>query len=284
MIQPIATESIEIDDLQIQYFDNHVNPGKKNKTLVFIHGVPTSSLLFRKVIPLLSDYRILAPDLPGFGLSEKPDYLDYSLPSLSKYIEKFIKETVDKNERIHLVGHDIGGPISLFFLSRNSKRVRSLMLLNTTLFLEYFRPPAAAVTSFIPIVGGFITGLLTSEFMIETSLRLLLKAPFDNESIMAYTKPYENEDARRALAKVFSSYQDSVPMISALRSYLGDVHLPTTILFGRQDPFCIPENAEELARRIPASKLVFSDQSGHFVSEDDAELIADEIRKLTRHS
>ena len=99
--------------------------------VVLVHGVPTSSFLYRKVIPAVADQglRAIAFDFPGLGLSERPDSFDYSWSGLARWTG----EAIDALgiDRCHLVVHDIGGPIGCEWAVRNPDRVHSLTALNT---------------------------------------------------------------------------------------------------------------------------------------------------------
>src|SRR5919106_5173336 len=109
--------------------------------VVLLHGVPSSSFLYRKVIPLLAaeGLRGLSFDYPGLGLAERPEDFDYSWSGLAQYTG----EALDALgvERCHLVVHDIGGPIGCEWAVRNPDRVLSLTALNTLLNVATFRRP-----------------------------------------------------------------------------------------------------------------------------------------------
>jgi pimeloyl-ACP methyl ester carboxylesterase len=109
--------------------------------VVLVHGVPTSSFLYRKVIPAVADQglRAIAFDFPGLGLSERPDGFDYSWSGLARWTG----EAIDALgiDRCHLVVHDIGGPIGCEWAVRNPDRVHSLTALNTLLGVATFRRP-----------------------------------------------------------------------------------------------------------------------------------------------
>ncbi len=109
--------------------------------VVCVHGVPTSSYLYRKLVPELAGQGLsaIAFDLPGLGLADRPRDFDYSWSGLSRWTG----EAIDALEidRCHLVVHDIGGPIALEWAVRNPDRVLSVTVLNTMLGVASFRRP-----------------------------------------------------------------------------------------------------------------------------------------------
>src|SRR5215218_1345544 len=109
--------------------------------VVLVHGVPSSSFLYRKMIPALAQQglRAMAFDFPGLGLADRPEQFDYSWSGLARWMGDAIDALgVD---RCHLVVHDIGGPIGCEWAVRNPDRVLSLTALNTMLGVASFRRP-----------------------------------------------------------------------------------------------------------------------------------------------
>ena len=109
--------------------------------VVLLHGVPTSSFLYRKVLPVLDDQglRATAFDFPGLGLADRPAEFDYSWSGLARWTGEAI-DALELN-RVHLVGHDIGGPIGFEWAIRNPDRVLSITVLNTIGNVDGFRRP-----------------------------------------------------------------------------------------------------------------------------------------------
>src|SRR3954470_12456990 len=107
--------------------------------VVLMHGIPVSSFLYRKVLPLLAErgLRGVAFDLPGLGLAEKPSAFDYSWSGLGRWTGEAINGL--GIDRCHLVLHDIGGPIALEWALRNRDRVSTLTVLDTLMEPAHFR-------------------------------------------------------------------------------------------------------------------------------------------------
>ena len=147
-----STASHDIDGLSVFCVDTAPATSAR-PTVVAVHGIPESSLAWRDVAAAVGDSaRMVIPDLPGFGRSDKPANYDYSLARQSRLLEAVLERVVPEAP-IHLAVHDIGGPVGLMWAIRNPDRLASLLILNTTLFLELFRPPRVALISLVPVVG-----------------------------------------------------------------------------------------------------------------------------------
>src|SRR5687767_7035306 len=120
--------------------------------VLLLHGVPASSFLYRKVVPRLADQglRAIAFDFPGLGLADRPQGFDYTWSGLARWLGEAIDAL--ELERVHLVVHDIGGPIGCEWAVRNPKRVLSLTALNTDLSPATFRRPWSMQPFVIPVV------------------------------------------------------------------------------------------------------------------------------------
>lgn len=144
-------------------------------TIVMIHGVPASSFLYRKLFdPLVEQgYRVVAMDLPGLGLSDKPIGDDYSWPVLAEKLGEILEHSdlqlfsssssssSHQDKKIHLVIHDIGGPIAALWAATNIDKVLSMTVLDTPLDLETFRKPFPMNMFPIPIVGSIALATMT---------------------------------------------------------------------------------------------------------------------------
>jgi len=124
---PFKENYHEVDGIRLHYVDEGSGP-----PILMVHGQPTWSYLYRKMIPPLvaAGYRCVAPDLMGFGLSDKPE--DESAYSLQRHVG-LVKGLVEKLELqgVTTVGQDWGGPISLRYAIDHQDNVRALVVLNT---------------------------------------------------------------------------------------------------------------------------------------------------------
>ncbi|MFV8281390.1 alpha/beta fold hydrolase [Christiangramia marina] len=108
-----------------------------------VHGVPTSSFLYRKVIDSLAEKgrRGVSVDLPGLGLTNRPEDFNYEFNNFADFLTDCLKKL--KIEKFHLVVHDIGGPVGFALAAKNLEKVRSITILNTVIDIQNFKKPLA---------------------------------------------------------------------------------------------------------------------------------------------
>ena len=139
---------IEIDGIKTFVTDRGAGPA-----VLCLHGVPTSSFLYRKVLEALAarGFRAISFDFPGLGLSDRPERFDYSFAGLTKFCHQVIA-SLDLTS-FHLVVHDIGGPIGFACAGDIREKVESLTILNTWIDVDTFRKPLPMRPFGWPAVG-----------------------------------------------------------------------------------------------------------------------------------
>jgi haloalkane dehalogenase len=233
---------------------------------LLLHGWPTSSHLYREVLPRLAPrHRAIAPDLPGFGLSDKPADVSYSFRFYERVLEGFLAEL--SIERTALVVHDLGGPIGLYWASRHPERLTRLVLLNTLVYPE----TSWAVKLFV--LATYLPGVrswLASPRGIAAALRLGVAKPqrLTREVLAPYQDPFREAPARRALlAAGHGLHPEGFREIAA---WIPRIHVPLLCLYGERDRI-LPDVADTMARvqrDVPAAKLASLPDCGHFLQED----------------
>ena len=254
-------------------------------TVVAVHGIPESSFAWRDVAAEIGDSaRMIVPDLPGFGRSDKPAKYDYSLARQSRLLEALLQR-VAPEAPIHLAVHDIGGPIGLMWALRNPDRVTSLLILNTTLFHERFRPPAMALTALAPVIGPrAVAATLSRESEFKRRFLRPCARPIDPATLDKLYDPYRQPDTCRAAALTWSAYKRGVGDLVRARKALPRIAAPTTVLFGARDPYCTPGSARAFASRIPNARLRLLDDVGHFTPTEAPIEVADELKSLLQRA
>lgn len=247
-------------------------PGDQDKPLVVcVHGIPTSGYLYRNVARGLAPRaRVLVPDLPGFGASKADPSLGekaYGLLACSQACEAFV-ERLAEGRRVHLVLHDIGGPAGLFWATRRPETLASLTILNTTLFVERFRPPLPALVSQLPGVGAQLLERALTPKRFRAGLKHELNVRLSQQALDHYCRPYDDPARRRCLTYTFASYRAALSELNAARARLSRLRCPTRLLFGAADRYCTPPNGHAFAERIPRSELRLLRGVGHFVAEE----------------
>lgn len=242
--------------------------------VVLLHGEPTWSFLYRGVIPLLvgAGLRVVAPDHPGFGRSDKPADLGwYSYESHSRVLAAHLAAL--GLERVTLVVHDWGGPLGLRWAMEHPDAVARIVILNTGLFSGRDAPPglrawldyARAQTDLD--VGGLVSaacGGLSAEVVRGYA------APFPDASYKAGALAFPR--------LVPTSLDDpGAREQMAVREALDAWDGPVTVAFADSDPIFPLAVGESWARRLRHASFVPIEGAGHFVPEMRADAVADAI-------
>jgi haloalkane dehalogenase len=240
--------------------------------VVFFHGEPTWSFLWRKVIPPIRDagFRCLAPDMPGFGRSDKP--IDIGWYTYDRHVEALtaLFEELDLRDAAVVV-HDWGGPIGLRVAVEQADRVSRLVILNTGLFTGHQKMSEAwlAFRSFVE---------RSEDLPIAMLIRGGCNRDPGDEVIAAYEKPFptpESKAGARAFPLILPltpdapGAQEGQRVLDALR---GDQR-PKLILWADSDPILSPSVGERVAAALGGQVDHVISEAGHFLQEDAGERI-----------
>jgi len=272
-------EFVEVEGLNIFYRCAGPEGGIP---LVLTHGIPRSSFLYRKMIPILARKRpVRAWDLYGFGLSDKPNVRRrYYFPEFERFFGKFL-DTLGIG-RAHLVCHDVGGPFTIGWAVRNPDRVATLTILNTTVFMKNFHIPG-------PVLASILTPLvLQRAFMSDGRFADMIhryiqrKALRDADALAgeegeAFKELLTRENGRITLARTLKSYRVVIPYLRGIQRALPRFDRPTLVLWGRHDPFCTLPTAHMFGKLAPNSEVRVIEEASHFLQEDAPEKTAGTI-------
>jgi haloalkane dehalogenase len=273
---PFAPHYRQVDGLRIAHVDEGDGP-----PVVFFHGEPTWSFLWRKVIPPVRDagFRCIAADQPGFGRSDKP--MDVDWYSYDRHTEFAASLLVDLDLRdATAVVHDWGGPIGLRLAVEHPERIARLVITDTGLFTGHQRMTDAwkAFRDFVQRTEDLPIGFL---------VRGGCKTDPSDEVIAAYDAPFPSV-ASKAGARAFPLMLPTSPedpgaetgrrVLEAVR----DDRRPTLILWADSDPIIPPKTGERFAAAIGRDQPRVVKNASHFLQEDAGaeigELIADWLR------
>ncbi len=269
---------VEQDGLRMHYVDE----GEGDPVLL-LHGQPTWSYLYRKVIPELTPTaRVIAPDYFGFGLSDKPTDRDwYSYDAHTTSIVRLIEQLDLHN--LTIVMQDWGGPIGFRAAVENPDRVARLVVLNTGIYSG--RPPGETWLRFRELVRR--TG---SDFQPSRLIRLTLTKQISDEEAAAYDTPFPTPESKTGVLMFPELVPDSddhpsATAMLAVREQLTRWDKPTLVFFGDSDPIFSPRVAERIAAHIPGAlepEIVAG--AGHFLQEDRGEQIGTRIRSFVEEN
>lgn len=247
-----------------------------------VHGVPSSSFLYRKVIEELAarGLRGIAFDLPGLGLADRPESFDYSWTGLGR----FALAAVDALglERFHLVVHDIGGPVGFELAAAAPERVQSLTVLNTIVAVDGFRRP----WSMEPFARRGI-GRLQLAVMVKPAFRALMglqaigdRTAVSNDELDAYVDLLKRGDGGRAFLKIMRGFERTREKQELYERVLGADRYPVQVVWGADDPTLRLEKQGEAARRAAGLEAIHELPAKHFPQEDQAPAIADQVAEI----
>jgi pimeloyl-ACP methyl ester carboxylesterase len=238
-----------------------------------LHGYPQDHRCWRHAIAALSPrHRVIAPDWPGWGASERT--LDHA-PEYTAEVER-IGALLDALglERVNLFAHDYGGFLGLGFVIAHPRRVLRFAVLNSRAHRTFSRLtyPLFALQCFMARRRGW-RGLLERlpMGMIHRAMlgRYVKKGCFDRELLDGYVGWLDGQTGRRWLAHYFAHY-DCRPRPELARG-LGGIRAPTAVIWGDRDPYLPLAIAEDLARGIPAAALVRLRGVDHYPLEERPE-------------
>lgn len=254
--------------------------------VLLLHGFPTSSFQYRELIPRLADrYRVIAPDLPGFGFTEIPAArgYKYSFDALAKTIEAFTEAL--KLKRYALYVFDYGAPTGFRLAMAHPERVTAIVSQNGNAYEDglgdswapirrYWSEPNAANREEVRkaalspegIRYQYLEGVPHPERIAPEGYTL-------DEALIS--RP-GNTDIQLDL---FLDYANNVKLYPAFHEYFRKSKPPLLAIWGKHDPFFIPPGAEAYKRDIPEAEVQFLD-TGHFALETHVDEVAQAMRQF----
>lgn len=275
---PFTSHYMTMNGRKLHYIDE----GHGN-VLLFIHGTPSWSFDFRNIIKNLQhNYRCIAIDHIGFGLSDKPEHYDYSPLNHSKTLEQFVQQ---KNlENITLIVHDFGGPIGLNFAINYPHLVNKIIIVNSWLWSSANEPH---FIKFSKIIRSPLLPFLYR--YINFSPRFVLPTTYGDKKpskhiLRHYTKPFADTTQRNgalAFAKSLLNDQDWFQKLWENRQAISNK--PTLFIWGMKDPIIIPAYLEKFQSGFSNSATVHLETCGHFPQEEEPEIVANAIDDFLLH-
>ncbi|MGH2848803.1 MAG: alpha/beta fold hydrolase [Thermoleophilaceae bacterium] len=250
--------------------------------VVCLHGVPSSSFLYRKVLAGLAErgLRGVAFDLPGLGLAERPPAFDYSWTGLGR----FAAVAVDALglDRFHLVVHDIGGPVGFELAAAMPERVRSLTVLNTIVEVDTFKRPWSMEPFARRVIGeAYLATLSKPAFRVLFNLQGLGdRSAVPKEEVDAYVDLLKRGDRGRAFLRIMRGFERTREKRDLYVSALRDVPCPVQVVWGADDPALPVERQGEEARRAAGLDRIERLPAKHFLQEDQAGPVAEHVAAL----
>jgi pimeloyl-ACP methyl ester carboxylesterase len=278
----ISYRTVEVDGLKVFYRESRKVETPK---LLLLHGFPTSSHMFRNLIPLLGDrFHIVAPDLPGFGRTDMPPRgkFKYTFDNVAHVIDRFTE--VIGFDRFAIYVFDYGAPTGFRLALRHPERIAAIISQNGNAYEEglsegwkpiraYWQDPSQANREAIRTFLAPETTFWQYTHGVTDATRV---SP-DGYSLDNYylTRP----DADEIQLDLFGDYRTNVALYPKFQSYFREHKPPLLAVWGKNDPFFLPPGAEAFKRDIPNAEVRFFD-TGHFALETHGDEIAVAIRSF----
>lgn len=253
---------VQLDGVSLHYEQEGLG-----RPLILLHGFLTYSYLWRNIVPGLTyGSTIYNLDLMGFGLSEKPQTLEYSLDTYVGQLGKFLDEYHLDNPI--LVGHDASAAIATLYAIRNPGKVRKLILVNAPL------APMTLPPSLRLLRTRLIGDLFTGDWFLRRILRggVLDPARMPEVLIKEYLSPYHDDPgARTALLKFVREFDLRTVLENEIQPNLAKLQLPVLLLWGGQNDYVDVSIGSQIEHTIPASTLRVIQRTSHYIQEERPE-------------
>ncbi|MEL6617961.1 MAG: alpha/beta hydrolase [Pseudomonadota bacterium] len=276
----VKMDKMEIDGMNIAYREAG-NPD--NPTVLLLHGFPTSSHMFRNLIPeLAEDYHLIAPDYPGFGASDMPDAAtyDYSFANTADIVTKLIDAKGVDDYAVYLM--DYGAPVGYRMFAEHPERVTGFIIQNGNAYeeglREFWDPIKAFWAEPSKENGDALRGFLTMEatvWQFTHGVGDVSKVSPDNFWHVQYL--LDRPGNQEVQLEMFLDYGTNVDEYAKWQAMFSEYQPPALIVWGKNDQIFPAEGAHPYLKDLDDVEFHLLD-TGHFALEEYGEVIAAEIR------
>ena len=278
----MSFRKIDVDGFNIFY--REAGP-KDAPALVLLHGFPSASHMFRDLIPQLADrFRVIAPDLPGFGQSDMPDRgkFRYAFDNIARVIDRFIE--VIGLGRFAIYVFDYGAPTGFRLATWHPERVTAIISQNGNAYQEGLSDGWQPIRAYWEDPSQANRDALRTFLASETTVWQYTHGVLDATAVSPDGYSLDNFYLARPGADdvqldLFGDYKSNVALYPAFQEYFRTQKPPFLAAWGKNDPFFLPAGAEAFKRDIPEAIVRFFD-TGHFALETHASDIAAAIRNF----
>ncbi|MDD9270807.1 alpha/beta fold hydrolase [Paenibacillus sp. GCM10023248] len=290
MDRPFELDPAEypFEDHWLSYRDGHIHylDEGQGPTVLLLHGNPTWSYLYRNVIKeLREDFRLIAPDYPGFGMSKAPAGYRFTPQEQSVAIQELIRY-LDLKDFI-LVVQDWGGPIGMNYAVRHRTNLRGIVVMNTWAWPAKIWP----MKLFSLAMGGRPIG-----YWLQTRFNFFAKVivphgiyqtdKVTNSLRRAYTDPFPTPESRKPTWVFPRQIRKARTWLAGIESKLSDLNdLPAHILWGTKDSAGFPpEQMAKWQKYFPLNETEILEDASHYVQEDRPDRVAASIRSIFKRT
>jgi pimeloyl-ACP methyl ester carboxylesterase len=247
----LRRERVSLDGVATAFLDAGVGDA-----VVALHGVPTSSALFEPLLPHLRGYRLLAPDIIGQGDTATPATGPLDYLACKAHVDSFL--AIVPPRELHLIVHDLGGIIGLEWAADHPQRVRSVVILSTT------------VTWSLRVGVILAANLLFGRALLRAAMPATLKGTTQlaPSLVERWTAPW----TRRRLLRGMDLF--AARHLARLRFKLHNIRVPVLLIWGEDDDIFPLSSARQIAELIPQARLATIPRCGHWSPLDATEEVA----------
>jgi pimeloyl-ACP methyl ester carboxylesterase len=282
----IKYRTAEVDGFKVFYREAGAATSPK---LLLLHGFPSSSHMFRDLIPRLADrFHIVAPDLPGFGQSEMPsrEKFKYTFDNVASVIDRFTE--VIGLDRYAVYVFDYGAPTGFRLAVKHPDRITAIISQNGNAYVEGLSEGWNPIRAYWNDASDTNRAALRSFLAPATTQWQYTHGVTDTTTVSPDGYSLDNfylarPGADEVQLDLFGDYKSNVALYPTFQKYFKTHKPPLLAVWGKNDPFFLPAGAEAFKRDIPSAVVRFLD-TGHFAVETHAAEIAAEIRKFLDES
>jgi pimeloyl-ACP methyl ester carboxylesterase len=277
----ILHKTVEVNGLDIFYRE----AGSKNALPIFLlHGFPTSSHMFRNLIPALSDkFHLIAPDYPGFGNSSMPkvDEFDYTFDNIAEIMDAFIQKIGLKNYSMYVM--DYGAPVGYRIAVKHPERVQALIVQNGNAYEEGLREFWDPIKAYWKEKSKENADILRKNLLTIEATKWQYTNGVRNPETIAPENWFHDQylmdrpGNKEIQLQLFYDYGSNPPLYPDWQAYFREYQPPTLIAWGKSDYIFPAEGATPYKGDLKNIDLHLLD-TGHFALEEDGGLIASLIR------
>jgi len=276
----VTYRNVDVDGIKVFY--REAGP-KDARTILLLHGFPTAGHMFRDLIPQLSDrFRLVAPDLPGFGQSDMPDRsrFSYTFDNIAKVIERFT-EVIGLN-RFAIYVFDYGAPTGFRLAVGHPESITAIISQNGNAYEEGLSDGWNPIQKYWNDPSQGNRDALRTFLKPETTFWQYTHGVSDPTAVSPDGYSLDNfylarPGADEVQLDLFGDYKSNVALYPTFQEYFRKHKPPFLAAWGKNDPFFLPAGAEAFKRDIPGAQVHFFD-TGHFALETHANEIVALIR------
>lgn len=245
---------VNVDGNKIRYLES----GNSKETIVLVHGLGASAERWEYVIPLFNKYfRVIVPDLIGFGYSDKP-LVDYTSEFFSKFLKNFLKKI--GVERLKIIGSSLGGQISAGYVSENMDSIEKLVLVS----------PSGAMTHSTPALDAYVMAALYPDKEVAENAYQMMAGPdqkINAKIIEDFVTRMKLPNAKMAFMSTLLGLKNAENILETLKT----ISIPTLIVWGERDPVIPIKYADSFVSSIKDCRFYRMDNCGHTPYVDEPE-------------